>query len=275
MTSSESSSEPSPSDQPLSLTHPRYTRSNGYDPAWVAKHQMGPNALWLTEYLTEAMAIEPGMKVLDLGCGMAMSSIFLAKEFGAQVWAGDLWIEASDNQTRIAEAGVDALVTAVNVEAHTLPFAKGSFDAIISIDAYQYFGTADLYLGYLVDFLKPDGRIGAVMPSLSSEVGDQIPETLAPYWEWDFCAFHSPAWWRTHWAKTGKVTVDTVDAVPDGWKDWLQFNDFITPTAEGWWAEEAKTTHDMLQADRGEHLGFVRIIGTKTEPTRKSGAHGF
>ncbi|MEZ5227484.1 MAG: hypothetical protein R2710_12635 [Acidimicrobiales bacterium] len=46
---------------------------------------MGPNALWLTEALTEVMTIEPGMKVLDLGCGKAMSSIFLAKEFGAQV----------------------------------------------------------------------------------------------------------------------------------------------------------------------------------------------
>src|SRR6187549_3428338 len=81
---------------PAGLHHPRYLRSNGYDAAWVMRNQMGPNALWLTESLTEVMAIEPGMKVLDLGCGRAMSSIFLAREFGAQVWATDLWIPAAD-----------------------------------------------------------------------------------------------------------------------------------------------------------------------------------
>ena len=55
---------------------------------------------------------------------------------------------------RIEEAGLNELITAVHAAAHTLPFAAGFFDAIVSIDAYQYFGTADLYLGYVLDFLK-------------------------------------------------------------------------------------------------------------------------
>jgi cyclopropane fatty-acyl-phospholipid synthase-like methyltransferase len=45
-----------------------------------------------------------------------------------------------------AEAGVARQVTAVRAEAHTLPFGKDSFDAIVSIDAFEYFGTADGYL---------------------------------------------------------------------------------------------------------------------------------
>ncbi len=61
------------------LHHSRYVRSNGYDPQWVVANQMGPNVLWLTESLCEVMRIEPGMKVLDLGCGRAMSSVFLAR----------------------------------------------------------------------------------------------------------------------------------------------------------------------------------------------------
>src|SRR5262249_7842204 len=60
--------------------HPRYTRSNGYDPEWVFQNQMGPHALWLLESLTEVLPIDPGMRVLDLGCGRAMTSIFLARE---------------------------------------------------------------------------------------------------------------------------------------------------------------------------------------------------
>jgi len=82
------------------LHHPRYPRSNTYDPAWMTRNQMGPNALWLLESLAEVMPIEPEMKILDLGCGKAMTSIFLAKEFGARVWATDLWIAASDNPYR-------------------------------------------------------------------------------------------------------------------------------------------------------------------------------
>ena len=42
----------------------------------------------------------------------------------------------------------------IHAEAHRLPFASEFFDVIVSIDAYQYFGTADLYLGYIVGFLR-------------------------------------------------------------------------------------------------------------------------
>ena len=57
---------------PDMLRHHRYVRSNGYDPAWVVENQMGPHPLWLLEALTEVLPIEPGMRVLDLGCGRAM-----------------------------------------------------------------------------------------------------------------------------------------------------------------------------------------------------------
>ena len=57
------------------------------------RNLMGPNGLWLTDALTQLLPLEPGMRVLDLGCGAAISSIFLARELGVQVWAADLWIE--------------------------------------------------------------------------------------------------------------------------------------------------------------------------------------
>ena len=246
-----------------SLVHSRYVRSNGYDPKWVTDNQMGPNALWLTEALTEVLPIEPGMKVLDLGCGKAMSSIFLAREFGAKVWATDLWIPASENQQRIVDAGLTDLITPIHAEAHTLPFAHDFFDAIVSFDAYQYFGTSDLYLGYILDFLKTGGRIGAVMPSTTRELGDEVPAALEPFWEWDFCCWHTPGWWQTHWAKTHKVRVDVADMIDEGWRDWLQFNDFIAPHVEGWWVKEVATTHDMLTIDAGTEIGFARILATK------------
>jgi cyclopropane fatty-acyl-phospholipid synthase-like methyltransferase len=44
----------------------------------------------MAEWLTSALDLRPRMRVLDLGCGRATSSIFLHREFGVQVWATDL-----------------------------------------------------------------------------------------------------------------------------------------------------------------------------------------
>ena len=247
----------------VDLHHPRYPRSNQYDADWVVANQMGPNALWLVESLTEVLPIEAGSKVLDLGCGRAMTSIFLAKEFGAEVWAADLWIPSEENRARVEEAGVADQIHCIDAEAHALPFEPNAFDVIVSLDAYQYFGTADLYLGYLLEFLRPAGRIGCVMPAGLVEIGADIPAALAPYWDWEFCCFHSPDWWRTHWAKTGKVDVTTADAIDDGWQDWLRFNDISAPTMTGWLADAAADAHKMLTIDRGEFFGFTRIAATK------------
>ncbi len=75
-------------------------------PEWVvASTSGGANSLWLTEWLAAALDIRPGMRVLDLGCGRAASSIFLHREFGVQVWATDLWFSASENLQRICDAG--------------------------------------------------------------------------------------------------------------------------------------------------------------------------
>ncbi|MDO8385457.1 MAG: hypothetical protein Q7T13_03535, partial [Polaromonas sp.] len=55
------------------LANPAFPRASKYDPAWILANEMGPNALWLAEWLTEAMALRPGMRVLDMGCGRAMT----------------------------------------------------------------------------------------------------------------------------------------------------------------------------------------------------------
>src|SRR5947209_4158449 len=77
---------------------PRFPRSSAYHPEWLlAGVSGGANPLWLAEWLAEAMDLRPGMRLLDLGCGRAMSSVFLRREFGVQVWATDLWISASED----------------------------------------------------------------------------------------------------------------------------------------------------------------------------------
>jgi hypothetical protein len=48
------------------LSLERFPRASRFDPAWVVAHEMGPNVLWLTEFLCEAMALRRGTRVLDI-----------------------------------------------------------------------------------------------------------------------------------------------------------------------------------------------------------------
>jgi cyclopropane fatty-acyl-phospholipid synthase-like methyltransferase len=244
------------------LAKPQFPRSSKYDGRFVVDNLMGPNVLWLAEYASEAMTFKPGMRVLDLGCGKAISSIFFAKEFGVQVTAADLWIKPDENARRIEAAGVGDRVFPVHAEAHALPFAEGQFDVIVSLDAYQYFGTDDLYLGTIVKFLKPGGQIAVVCPGLAQEITD-VPANLKPWWEWDFCCFHAPHWWRHHWAKTGLVKVETADWMADGhalWLDWLRV---VLPHVTGFHAKSSADGIGMLEADTEKLFGFTRVVARK------------
>src|ERR1043165_5874806 len=113
------------------LLSPSFPRASRYNPDWViANASGGANALWLTEWLTSALELRPGMRVLDLGCGRASSSIFLRREFDVQVWAADLWFSPSENLRRIIDAGVGDSVYPIHADARSLPFANDFFDAI-------------------------------------------------------------------------------------------------------------------------------------------------
>lgn len=239
----------------------QFPRSASYEQEWVFENQMGPNVLWLTEALTQVMKLKPGTRVLDLGCGRATSSIFLAKEFDLQVWATDLWIKAKENWKRVRSADLAHQVFPIHAEAHSLPFADEFFDAIVSMDAYHYFGTDDLYLGYITRFLKPDGQIGMVVPGLQQELNAGVPEHLKPYWEWEFGSFHSPEWWRKHWEKTGLVAVELADTIPQGWEHWMKWmKELFRQDGQDYARQEA----EMLQVDAGRNLGFTRLVARKT-----------
>ena len=87
-------------------------------------------------WLTSTLELRPGMRVLDLGCGRAASSIFLHREFGIQVWATDLWFSAVENGQRIRDAGVEDSVFPVHADARSLPFSDEFFDVILSLDSF-------------------------------------------------------------------------------------------------------------------------------------------
>ncbi len=241
-----------------------FFRALTYDPQWLFSNAMaGPPVLWLAEWLTDRMKLKSGMRVLDLGCGRATSSIFLAKEFGVTVWAADLWIKPTENHTLIEDAGMSRDIFPIYAEARALPFADGYFDAIVCLDAYHYFGTDDLYLGTILKFLRRGGQLGIVVPSLLEELQGQPPSHLAPCWDWESASFHSMAWWRRHWEKTGLVTVETADGLSNGWKLWLEWNQMLAQHGPEKLHCLVLPETEMLRVDNGRTFGLTRVVASK------------
>jgi len=238
------------------LISTRFPRSNSYHPDWVmARASGGANALWLTEWLAELLDLKPGMRVLDLGCGRAMSSIFLHREFGAQVWATDLWFSAADNLQCVRDAGCESGVYPIHAEAHALPFATEFFDIVVSIDSFQYYGTDDMYAHYLARFLKPGGAIAIAGAGLVNEFDGNVPAALRTWWEPAMASLHTHDWWRQHWHRSGVFDVVHAESMADAWQLWLEWQRAVAPGNH--------VEIEALEQDRGENMTYVRALARR------------
>ena len=147
----------------------------------------------------------------------------------------------------------------LHADARSLPFAPNFFDAIVCIDAFPYFGSDDLYLNYLAQFVKPDCPIGIAGAGLVREVEGELPQHLRAWWAQGFWAFHSATWWRRHWERTGIARVELAETMPDGWRLWLDWHRAIAPDN----ATEIKAVED----DAGRFLGYVRVVARRRGET--------
>ncbi|TVQ37026.1 MAG: methyltransferase domain-containing protein [Spirochaetaceae bacterium] len=250
------------------LDKPEFPRSRHYGHDWMLENQMGPNAVWLAEWLSNELDLKPGMRVLDLGCGRAISSIFLAREYGVMVWAADLWIGPDHNWQRACTAGVADRVVPLRMEAHAIPFARDFFDVVVSIDAYHYFGTDVLYLSYLSRFVRPGGQIAVSVPGLMQPIGDQPPPHLLQpqangscFWENECWCFNTVDEWRDRWGRCRAVCGVEADCMPEGWRHWRDFERAIEISGTGIFPSAA----EALDNDQGDYIGFVRLRAARTE----------
>ncbi len=215
---------------------------------------MGPNCLRILDELLDRTGLPPGARVLDLGCGMGLTSMALAKGYGCTVTAADLWIPAEDNARRFAEAGLADRVTAVHCEARALPFEPESFDAVVSIDAWHYFAADSAYLGtHLLPLLRPGGRLVVGIPGLRHAF-DSVPEDLRPYWVggMNFCTL---SWWRELWLQCTDLTVrHAFDMCCHGqaWAEWLESDN-----------EHARADVAMMDMEGGRYFATHGLIGEK------------
>ncbi|MEZ0577641.1 class I SAM-dependent methyltransferase [Nocardioides sp. MH1] len=109
------------------------------------------------------LGLEPGMRVLDVGCGWGSLSIALAELFGVHV----VGVTISTEQQRFAEAaarrrGVESLVDFRLCDYRDAVPAQGEeYDAVASLEMGEHVGEDNYptYAGVLHDAVRPGGRV--------------------------------------------------------------------------------------------------------------------
>ena len=232
-----------------------YVLSKKYDTEELQSKIMGPNPVKLEEELLLGNKIPKGATVCDLGSGQGLTSVFLAKEYGFRVYAADLWSDPEENRKFFDSMGLDKdQIIPVKADATDLPFDKNFFDAVVSIDSYNYFGRDESYLdGKLLPFLRSGGYIYIAIPGMKKDCHDNLPPELLLSWtpeQMDY--MHDIDYWlKTVSACRGAAVLEVseMESNEEVWADWLKQDN-----------EYAIGDRKSMEAGAGQYLNFIKIV---------------
>ena len=232
-----------------------FPRTNHFDTRLVRTKIMGPNTLKLCEELLESEYIPHGSVVLDLGSGSGISSAMLAREYEFVTYAADLWSDPSENMRFFESLGLtNHEVIPVKADATALPFAHGFFDAVVSIDSYNYFGRDPEFLGAsLLPYVKDGGYILLAIPGMVRDCHDNLPPCLLASWtpgQLDY--MHDMAWWRCNLAQTDGIEIINMremTCTSEAWADWIECDN-----------EYAHSDRAAVEAGALEYLNTIAVV---------------
>ena len=199
-----------------------------YKQFFTKEYLMGPNSLRILAEMLEKCPLKEGSRVMDLGCGMGITSLFLAREAGVSVFATDLWISATDNARRIREWGMEDQIVPIHADAHDLPYAEEYFDAIVSIDAFHYFVTGkEDFEKMVLPYVKKGGVAVIAIPGLKKELDGEASKT---FMEWvggdqkDYDSFKTRNTWLKLIGESEEYEIVQsfeLECFFEAWEDWF------------------------------------------------------
>ncbi len=209
----------------------RFTRTEKYHMDFQHTKMMGPNSMRITEELLYNLELRPTMTALDIGCGLSLSSLLVAKEYGMRVFACDLWIDPADNFVFYKKINMEKQIIPMRIDfSKDIPFANGYFDLIASVDSFHYFGDKIDVGEKILPLLKPNGTLVLSFPVLKS---DEIPQVLHDWFGEEINMMHTLEWWKERFESCADLNIiecGFCECTEQAWQDWLdcENNEFAT-----------------------------------------------
>ncbi|WP_112381897.1 SAM-dependent methyltransferase [Sphingomonas carotinifaciens] len=108
-------------------------------------------------HIAAKLALKPGHKVLDIGCGWGGLALYLHEKTGAEV----LGVTLSEEQLKVARARAEAAGVADKVRFELIDYRRveGQFDRIVSVGMFEHVGPPQYrtFFTKCRDLLTPDG----------------------------------------------------------------------------------------------------------------------
>jgi cyclopropane-fatty-acyl-phospholipid synthase len=203
-----------------------------YSCAYFARPDMTLEEAQLAKkrHIAAKLLLEPGSKVLDIGCGWGGMALTLAKEFGAEVTG----VTLSTEQLALAKERAQALGLADSVRFELKDYrdVAGPFDRIVSVGMLEHVGAPNLraYFETVKRLLDKDGvalihSIGRMSPPSVTNAFTQkyiFPGGYIPATSEVLTAIEDAGLWvtdleilRLHYAETAKHWRERFLADPD------------------------------------------------------------
>ena len=233
----------------------KYILSKKYETPELESKIMGPNPIKLTEELMLGNKIPKGASVCDLGSGMGLTSVFLAKEYGFKVYAADLWSDPEENRKFFSSMGLDETkIVPVKADASALSFKPGAFDAVVSVDSYNYFGRDEKYLDdKLLPVIKNGGYVYIAVPGMKKDCHGALPAELLLSWSPEQLEYiHDIPYWKKLIEKCRGAEIEEIiemESNDEVWEDWLRQDN-----------EYAVGDRATMEAGGGKYLNFIKIV---------------
>ena len=200
-----------------------------YRKYFTKEYLMGPNSLRLLDELIQGKPADAKFhRTLDLGCGHALTSLYIANETDADhVYAFDLWIPATENYKRIKENMLEDKIIPLHGDAMDMPFAHEYFDAVVSVDSYHYFGCMEgVFAGKILPVVKKGGYVMIAIPGLRSEPQGECKEIFETWAEGEASpTFKTAEWWeellKKECGSEYKISVKEAECFDTAWQEWF------------------------------------------------------
>ena len=111
------------------------------------------------DHIARKLLIEPGMKVLDIGCGWGGLALTLARDYGANVTGVTLSTDQYETAVRrVEEAG---LADRVTIKLQDYRHETDSYDRIVSVGMFEHVGPRNFseFFDHVDRLMRPDGVV--------------------------------------------------------------------------------------------------------------------